>query len=103
MKPFAFCPLLFALCLIFCALPTHYNLGREALDKEVIDERKITLLRTALNGNPAFGLVLHLNRRILSLRRPSLILSGQFNRRILLPTPLQFIVESRREHGFQRS
>jgi TolB-like protein/Flp pilus assembly protein TadD len=52
MKRFALCPLLFAFCLISCVAPTHYNLGREALDKEDY-EKALVELRLAVKENPA--------------------------------------------------
>jgi len=52
MKPFAFCLLLFAFCFTACAPPTHYHLGREALDKEDY-EKALAELRLAVKENPA--------------------------------------------------
>jgi len=52
MKYFAFCLLLFAFCLVSCAAPTHYNLGREALDKEEY-AKALAELRLAVKENPA--------------------------------------------------
>jgi len=52
MKPFALCLLLFAFCLISCGAATHYNLGREALDKEEY-EKALAELRLAVKENPA--------------------------------------------------
>jgi len=51
MKPLVFCCLLFAVFLAACAAPTHYNRGREALDKEEY-EKALAELRLAVKENP---------------------------------------------------
>jgi tetratricopeptide (TPR) repeat protein len=52
MKPFSFCPLLFAVFLTACAAPTHYHRGRSALEGENY-EQALAELRLAVKENPS--------------------------------------------------